>query len=150
MKLIPGISKFAAACVTSCALAVAIAANAQDAAPAQQTHGIAVANMDRSVKPGDDFYQYASGDWIKRTEIPADRAGVSVWDTLDDLSNKNTAALIADIAKSNAPAGSGARKVADLTVFMHQGKVWESGPSQAVLSEPKTPELKSFVGVDLK
>jgi len=43
-----------------------------------------------------------------------------------------------------------ARKVADLTVFMHQGKVWESGPSQAVLSEPKTPELKSFVGVDLK
>jgi len=114
MKLIPGISKFAAACVTSCALAVAIAANAQDAAPAQQTHGIAVANMDRSVKPGDDFYQYASGDWIKRTEIPADRAGVSVWDTLDDLSNKNTAALIADIAKSNAPAGSGARKVADL------------------------------------
>jgi len=43
-----------------------------------------------------------------------------------------------------------ARKVADLTVFMHQGKIWESGPSQAVFLEPKTPELKSFVGGDLK
>jgi hypothetical protein len=37
-----------------------------------EPHGIAEAKMDRSVKPGDDFYQYAKGHWIKRTEIPAD------------------------------------------------------------------------------
>jgi polar amino acid transport system ATP-binding protein len=43
-----------------------------------------------------------------------------------------------------------ARKVADLTVFMHQGKIWESGPSRDILSTPETPELKSFIGVDLK
>jgi polar amino acid transport system ATP-binding protein len=43
-----------------------------------------------------------------------------------------------------------ARKVADLTVFMHQGKVWETGPSRDILSAPQTAELKSFVGVDLK
>ena len=43
-----------------------------------------------------------------------------------------------------------ARKVADLTVFMHQGKIWESGPSQQILSTPETPELKSFVGQNLK
>jgi polar amino acid transport system ATP-binding protein len=43
-----------------------------------------------------------------------------------------------------------ARKVADLTVFMHQGKIWESGPSRDILSTPGTPELKSFIGVDLK
>ena len=41
-----------------------------------------------------------------------------------------------------------ARKVADLTVFMHQGKIWESGPSQDILSAPKTPQLRSFVGAD--
>ena len=35
-------------------------------APAPETHGIVVANMDRSVKPGDDFYRYANGDWIRR------------------------------------------------------------------------------------
>jgi putative endopeptidase len=42
-------------------------------APAPETHGIIVANMDRSVKPGDDFYRYANGGWIKRTEIPPDK-----------------------------------------------------------------------------
>ncbi|MGA8289530.1 MAG: hypothetical protein WB950_12545, partial [Acidobacteriaceae bacterium] len=55
------------------------------------THGISVANMDRSVTPGDNFYLYANGDWIKRTAIPADRAGIGVFSTLDDMANKNTA-----------------------------------------------------------
>src|SRR5271168_162750 len=64
-------------------------------------HGIAVANMDRSVKPGDDFYEYASGDWLKRTEIPPDRAVMGVFSALSDLSNQRTAALIDEIAKSN-------------------------------------------------
>ena len=41
-----------------------------------------VANMDRSVKPGDDFSRYANGDWIKRTEIPNDRSSMGVNDSL--------------------------------------------------------------------
>ena len=44
-----------------------------------ETLGIAVANMDRSVKPGDDFYRYANGDWIKRTEIPPDRSFIDAY-----------------------------------------------------------------------
>ena len=79
------------------------AACAQDV-PAPETRGVVVANMDRSVKPGDNFYEYANGDWLKRTEIPPDRAAVGIFSVLGDLSNKNTAALIAEIAKSN-PAG---------------------------------------------
>ena len=31
--------------------------------------------MERTVRPGDDFYQYANGEWIKHTEIPGDRGG---------------------------------------------------------------------------
>ncbi len=38
-----------------------------------------------------------------------------------------------------------ARNVADVTVFMHQGKIWESGPSETLFSEPKTPELQAFL-----
>src|SRR5712691_11274567 len=96
----------------ACALSL-LPAHAQDAQK-QGTHGIVVANMDRSVKPGDDFYQYANGGWIKRTGIPPDRATVGVFTTLSDLSNKRTAALIAEAAKANAPAGSNTRKIADL------------------------------------
>jgi endothelin-converting enzyme/putative endopeptidase len=70
--------------------------------------------MDPSVKPGDDFYRYANGNWIKRTEIPSDRSRIGVFSTLDDLSNKRTAGLIEETIKANAPAGSNSRKIADL------------------------------------
>ena len=83
-------------------------------ASAPETHGITVANIDRSVKPGDDFYRFANGDWIKRTEIPPDRAIIDVFTKLADMSNKRMNDLIEELAKSNAPAGSGERKVADL------------------------------------
>jgi len=79
-----------------------------------ETHGIQIANMDRSLKPGDNFYEYANGAWIKRTEIPNDRAGVGVFSVLDDLATKRTADLIEEASKSNAPAGSPERKIADL------------------------------------
>jgi polar amino acid transport system ATP-binding protein len=38
-----------------------------------------------------------------------------------------------------------ARNVASTTVFMHQGKIWESGPSQEFFANPQTPELRNFV-----
>ena len=61
--------------------------------------------MDPSIKPGDNFYLYANGAWIDRTQIPPDRASISVFSSLDDLSRKRTAAIVEDAAKSNAPAG---------------------------------------------
>jgi putative endopeptidase len=99
--------------VLSCAVTLIPFASAQNA-EGQQNHGIVVANIDRSVKPGDNFYEFANGEWIKRTQIPPDRAGVDVFTKLADLSNKRTADLIQEISKSNPPAGSALRKVADL------------------------------------
>jgi polar amino acid transport system ATP-binding protein len=43
-----------------------------------------------------------------------------------------------------------AKSVADLTVFMHNGKVWESGPSEQLFASPTTPELRQFIGGSLK
>jgi putative endopeptidase len=91
-----------------------LAANVTAQIGTRETHGIAVANMDRSVKPGDDFYLYANGEWIKRTEIPADRARIGVFTKLDEVSSQRTAALIEEAAKGNAAAGSEVRKIADL------------------------------------
>src|ERR1700674_1055184 len=68
------------------------------AAPAPETHGVVVTNMDRSVKPGDDFYQYANGDWLKRTELPPDRRYIDPngldFDDSNDLTRKRIAGLI--------------------------------------------------------
>jgi len=84
----------------------------QEAPP--QTHGVNVANMDRSVKPGDNFFEYANGEWVQRTEIPPDRPGVSVFSQLSDVSDKRTAGLIDEIAKSKPAPDSGKAKIADL------------------------------------
>jgi putative endopeptidase len=81
---------------------------------APEVHGIAFEHMDSSVKPGDNFYLYANGNWIKHAVIPPDRASVNVFSRLSDLSNQRTHDLIEEIAKSNPPAGSSLRKVADL------------------------------------
>ena len=103
------------------------AVSAQQAS-APETHGITVANIDRSVKPGDDFYRFANGAWISRTEIPPDRAIIDVFTKLADMSNKRTNDLIEELAKSNAPAGSRERKVADLfNSYMNEAGIEAKG-----------------------
>lgn len=109
MKQILLFAKF----VASCLVLTALAAHAQNTA-VEETHGIVVSSIDPAVKPGDDFYRFANGNWIKQAQIAPDRAGIDVWTKLGDLSNQRTADLIKELAGSNPPAGSSARKVADL------------------------------------
>ena len=111
-------------------------------APNRETHGIVVANMDTSVKPGDDFYEYANGGWIKRTEIPPDRSNIGVFSALADLSNKRTAALIEEAAKANAAAGSNSRKIADLyNSYMDEAAIEAKGLA------PLRPHLDSIAAI---
>jgi len=120
------LARFALFLAVNCALPF-FPGHAQEA-PAPETHGIAIANMDRSVKPGDDFYLYANGEWIKRTEIPPDRARLGVFSKLADQSNKRTAALIEEAAKASASAGSSSRKIADLyNSYMDEAAVEAKG-----------------------
>ena len=118
-----------------------LAVYAQDA-PKPDTHGIVAANMDRSVKPGDNFFEYANGDWIKRTAIPPDRFRIGVFSTLADLSDKRTAALIEEAAKGGTSAGPGARKVADLyNSYMDEAAIEAKGLA------PLQPHLKAIAGI---
>jgi endothelin-converting enzyme/putative endopeptidase len=124
-------------------LALTLLAHAQ---PAEQaTHGISIANMDRSVKPGDNFFLYANGAWIKRTMIPADRSRISVFDSLNDLSNKRTLTLIEEAGKAKAPAGSNTQKIAELYhSYMDQAGIESRG------LRPIEPELKAIAAISDK
>jgi putative endopeptidase len=113
--------------------------------PSQPTHGISPENMDRSIKPGEDFFHYADGEWIKRTEIPPDRSSLGVFATLADLSNKRTAALIEEAAKSGGATGSSARKIADLyNSFMNETGIEAKGLT------PIRPHLDSVAKIQNK
>jgi putative endopeptidase len=108
------------------------------AASPDAAEGIAVGNMDRAIKPGDNFYLYANGAWLNRTELPPDRVAVGVFNLLDDLSRKQSAAIIEEAAKSNAPAGSNLRKIADsYNAFMDESAIESKGlgPIQPELAE---------------
>ena len=55
---------------------------------------IDVPGMDRSVKPGDDFYAYANGGWMKATEIPPDRSSVGSFSIVEEMVTQRTSSLL--------------------------------------------------------
>jgi predicted metalloendopeptidase len=75
--------------------------------------GINLAWMDKSVTPGDDFYSYADGSWMKNTPIPADRSSIGGGYIADQEREKNTRELFDGILKSNAAADSDAGRIAN-------------------------------------
>jgi putative endopeptidase len=123
------------------ALALALLAHAQQA-ERPETHGISIANMDPEVKPGDNFYLYANGGWLKRTAIPPDRSRIGISTTLRDLSNQRTRTLIEDSGKANAPVDSDPRKIANL----YHSYMDEAGIESRGLG-PIEPSLKALAEI---
>src|SRR6478735_484951 len=86
----------------------------ENAAPKAGTEaGIQPSWMDTSVKPGDDFYTYANGGWMKTTEIPADRSSIGAFFIANEKTEQQLGALMTDILKSSPAAGSNEARVKD-------------------------------------
>ncbi len=100
-----------------CAVGSTAAAQPTSAAAPPATsapvHGIDLADMDRSVRPGDDFFAYANGTWLKTHEIPADRAAWGASGELGERLLSQTRTLLEAAAKSSAAPGTLERKVGD-------------------------------------
>src|SRR5260370_42682672 len=75
----------------------------QSAASAKPGSGFSVDNIDKSVDPCVDFYQYACGNWIKNSEIPADRPS---WQSFSEL-NESTLTVERKILEKAAAGGGG-------------------------------------------
>src|SRR5437773_10340872 len=71
-------------------LTTAFASLAQPQPQIRQSPPLDPKNMDTSVKPGDDFFLYADGNWIKQTEIPPE---YSRWGAFNELIERNNDAL---------------------------------------------------------
>ncbi len=68
------------------ALLCATTVSAQPAKPMFGEWGVDLNNMDKTVKPGDDFFLYADGTWLKQATIPPDRTSTGSFDDLEILS----------------------------------------------------------------
>lgn len=98
------------------ALAVAaLAADAQAPAVAQgAVHGVNKADMDMSVRPGDDFYQYAGGGWLKANPMKPEYSSYGVFNDLAETNRKQIRELFENLSKEKHAFGSVGQKVADL------------------------------------
>src|SRR5205823_6528235 len=118
----------------------ALGAASPAATPAQSPHGVDLAGIDRLVAPGDDFFRYANGAWLKATEIPPDRSSYGPGEQLTELTAERTAELVRNTA--GAPAGSEARKIGDYYAsFMDEEAIEKRG------LEPLQPALRSIDAV---
>lgn len=98
------------------ALAVAaLAADAQAPAAAQgAVHGVNKADMDMSVRPGDDFYRYAGGGWLKANPMKPEYSSYGVFNDLAETNRKQIRELFENLSKEKHAFGSVGQKVADL------------------------------------
>ncbi|WP_275490278.1 M13 family metallopeptidase [Sphingobium arseniciresistens] len=61
--------------------------------------GFDYAGADHNVRPGDDFFAFANGDWNHRTAIPPDRSSIGTIGTLDDRSHEQVRAILEKAAR---------------------------------------------------
>jgi putative endopeptidase len=103
------------------------------------------ANFDTTVKPGDDFYQYANGGWLKSGEIPASESRWGSFDMLNDNIKKNLHIILDETAaKKDATPGSIEQKVGDFyATAMDSVKLNKEGISPLKEELAKIEALKS-------
>lgn len=76
--------------------------------------GIMIADMDPSVRPGDDFFSYVNGEWVRKTDIPKDKAAYGVFTMLHEKSQEDVRAIIEETANGDFAKGSPEQQVGDL------------------------------------
>jgi putative endopeptidase len=107
--------------------------------PQYGTYGFDAAGMDKSVTPGNSFYQYANGTWLKSTPIPADKSNYGMFGVLDDLSRERTKQIIQG---AKGAAGTEAQKIADYYAsFMDEAGIEKKG------WEPIKPEVEQIAAI---
>lgn len=97
------------ACAAACALLTAAPAAFAQAQMAAKS-GVDLTSIEKSIKPGDDFWTYANDKWVKAHPIPADRSSYGITAVMVEEANKRTVDLIQDAAKGGAGDG---KKVGD-------------------------------------
>jgi putative endopeptidase len=92
------------------------------------TWGFDVLGMDRGVKPGDDFYLFANGQWVKTTQIPPNYPQWDSFNQVYETANRETRKIVEEAAQANAAAGTNVRKLGDFyKSFMDEADIEANG-----------------------
>jgi putative endopeptidase len=94
--------------------------------------GIDLGAGDHTVKPGDDFFEYANGNWDRNFSIPADKASFGPFDQLDELSKERVRLIIEKAAAAHAANGTPEQQIGDYyAAFMDESAIEAHGLAPA-------------------
>ncbi len=83
-------------------------------APKKTNTAIDVNNMDLSVKPGDDFFRYVNGNYLKTLEIPDDKTSYNVFNILRENADRDINNILKEVSNiEGAEKGSAAQQISD-------------------------------------
>jgi putative endopeptidase len=92
----------------------------------EQTHSLVDDGVDATVRPGDDFFAYANGGWLKSTAMPVGKERWGARDEINGITRQRVAKLLDDAR--TAKGGSFARKVADFRdAYMNEAAIESLG-----------------------
>ncbi len=83
-------------------------------AQAPMKSGIDLTDLNQNVKPGDDFYDYACGGWMKKNPLPAAYSRYGSFDRLAEDNNKRINGILKELQENSYPNGSVEQKLSDL------------------------------------
>jgi putative endopeptidase len=112
-------------------LLAAVLAICAGPASASADWGFDTSAMDRSIRPGDDFFRFTNGAWLDQTGIPADKVSVGLIPGLSDRVAEQLETLVADIASHPEASGSEAKIGRFYRGYMDQARLNQLGWSPA-------------------
>jgi len=130
------------------ALTLAACNNAAEKQPAVLgTFGIATDNMDMTVQPGENFYEYVNGGWLAKTEIPSDRARYGAFSVLSDRAEKRVREIIETAANSENPSADEKRIGDFYNAYLDTDRIEELGlaPIQGDIDRIRAAETKDDI-----
>ena len=80
---------------------------------AQNKSGLVMSNLDKTVKPADDFYQFATGGWQKNNPLPAAYSRFGSFDLLAENNNKQINGILTELQKKKYKTGTIEQKLSD-------------------------------------
>ena len=80
----------------------------------QKTPGINLDLMDKTVKPGDDFFRFVNGTWYDKTDIPNDRVRWGSFDELRQNTDKDALAILKEAATKKLDPNSDQAKAVNV------------------------------------